>query len=482
MDMDFAVLLNTVKDNLGIEEEEINEEELRQEEIQEEYNDNLIKSYNSNLEKIKYPKNTINILNKDDLDKLNNSYKNLNFLKNEYDKQGRIIKIRELKVSVLNMFFKLSCNAIDLSLISKHVCSTCNVIGCNGKCIAINVPVVKKKRKKKDTIDKNTKKVDYYNCSIQIDGTDIRIPLKNLKQFDNQRSYYFNFKGYEKYLPYINKLKDKNEYVKIVKPRIIKIFQNGAITILGLRTTEQGFAMIKDIVDILNSIMKQEPNLTKEVSDSTSSSVSPSEYTSTSSLESTSISPSVSAPSPITLLYKNFVFKNRDIIYNTHLINATYYIDFAINRTVLHKLLVTKYGISGKQCDFIPNAYPAIPIKFYWNIDNKFNGKLGKCTCTKKCNGKGYGQGNGNCKSITITVFATGSISFMGARNEEQLTDCYHFINSILDMEYEQIYKKPSNIIVKTKSPKIKYPKRIKININQISNYNIHSKLHSICI
>lgn len=466
MDMDFAALLNTVKDNLGLEEEKIDEEELRQEEIQEEYNDNLIKSYNSNLEKITYSRKPINILNKDDLQKLNNSYKNVNFLKNEYDKQGRLIKIRELKVSVLNMFFKLSCNTIDFTLLSKHVCSTCNVIGCNGKCIAINVPVVKKKRKKNtDTIEnikKKTEKIDYYNCSIQIDGTDIRIPLKNLKQFDNQRSYYFNFKGYEKYLPYINKLKDKNEYVKIVQPRIIKIFQNGAITILGLRTLEQGFAMIKDIVAVLNTIMKQEPNLTKEVSDSTSS--------------------SISEPSPITLLYKKCAFKNGDIIYNTHLINATYYIDFAINRTVLHKLLVTKYGISGKQCDFIPNAYPAIPIKFYWNIDNKFNGKLGKCTCTKKCNGKGHGQGNGNCKSITITVFATGSISFMGARNKEQLTDCYHFINSILDMEYEQIYKKPSNIIVKTKSPKIKYPKRIKININQISNYNIHSKLNSICI
>ena len=50
--MDFAALLNTVKDTLGLKEEEIDEDELKQEEIKEQYNDNLTKSYNSNLEKI----------------------------------------------------------------------------------------------------------------------------------------------------------------------------------------------------------------------------------------------------------------------------------------------------------------------------------------------------------------------------------------------------------------------------------------------
>ena len=47
-------------------------------------------------------------------------------------------------------------------------------------------------------------------------------------------------------------------------------------------------------------------------------------------------------------------------------------------------------------------------------------------------------------------------------------------------MEYKNIYKGPSKDI-KTKLKK-KYPKRIKININQISNYNIHSTLNSITI
>ena len=48
-------------------------------------------------------------------------------------------------------------------------------------------------------------------------------------------------------------------------------------------------------------------------------------------------------------------------------------------------------------------------------------------------------------------------------------------------MEYDKIYKGPSKDI-KIKAKKKKYPKRIKININQISNYNIHNTLNSITI
>ena len=72
--MDFTALLNTVKDNLGLKEEEIDEDELKQEEIKEQYNDNLTKSYNSNLEKIKYSRKPINIINKSERQKRNLLY------------------------------------------------------------------------------------------------------------------------------------------------------------------------------------------------------------------------------------------------------------------------------------------------------------------------------------------------------------------------------------------------------------------------
>ena len=127
-------------------------------------------------------------------------------------------------------------------------------------------------------------------------------------------------------------------------------------------------------------------------------------------------------------------------------------------------------------------------------MDNKYNGKFGICNCTRCCNGKGNGKGNGQCRSITITVFESGSISFMGARHEEQLTDCYHFINSILNMEYTEIYKKPPTIIKPKrkkmlkikKTPKIKIKKapkqkklkkRIKIKKTTIKNIKVYHQL-----
>ena len=259
-------------------------------------------------------------------------------------------------------------------------------------------------------------------------------------------------------------MKNPKERDKILKPRIIKIFQNGALTVLGVKTLEHGLAIAQKVVDELNTIMIKEPKLTtKKESDKSE----------------TREKLSTENGGPVKF------FRNEgdnSISYDTHLINATYYVDFKINRAELHKILGNKYGITKNQCDYRPNAYPAVPIKFYWNEDNRFNGKFGKCTCTKTCNGKGVGKGNGQCKAITITVFESGSISFMGVKHKEQLTDCYHFINSILNMEYDTIFKEKCKI-VKPKLPKIpkkKYPKRIRSHVNQVSNFEIISKLISI--
>ena len=75
--MDFSQLLNTVKDNLGLHEEVIDEEELQREKEQEKYETNLTKTYNINLEKIKYSHQSINILNKQERDNMNKLYENI---------------------------------------------------------------------------------------------------------------------------------------------------------------------------------------------------------------------------------------------------------------------------------------------------------------------------------------------------------------------------------------------------------------------
>jgi hypothetical protein len=67
----------------------------------------------------------------------------------------------------------------------------------------------------------------------------------------------------------------------------------------------------------------------------------------------------------------------------------------------------------------------------------------------------------------------------MGVKHKEQLSDCYHFINSILNMEYDTVFKEKCAVI-KPKSPKNKYPKRIRIHVNQVSNFEIRDKLLAI--
>jgi hypothetical protein len=472
--MDFAQLLNTVKDNLGLHEEEIDEEELKREKIQETYETNLTTSYNINLEKIKYSKNPINILNKHERENMNKLYENVNPIQNIYNHKGEITHMKELNVSTITMFFPLDCDVVNLSMISKYVCSTCNIIGCNGQlCQPFSESDIKKKSKrgKKSTGNSNDTK---FMCSIQVPGASSRIPLKKLKQFDNQYSYYVHFENHSDVIPYFDKLKNDKEREKILKPRIIKIFKNGAITVLGVKTLEHGLAIAQKVVDSLNQIMIEEPKLTtKNKAIATTADANPAKE-SDETTETTEKTPKLGGP-------VKFFRNNTDgsISYDTHLINATYYIDFKINRAELHKSLVNKYGITKNQCDYRPNAYPAVPIKFYWNEDNRFNGKFGKCACTRTCDGKGVGKGNGHCKAITITVFESGSISFMGVKHKEQLSDCYHFINSILNMEYDNVFKEPCKVI-KPKSPKKKYPKRLKISTSQITNFCIHSKLIAV--
>lgn len=146
--MDFAALLNTVKDTLGLKEEEIDEDELKQEEIKEQYNDNLTKSYNSNLEKIKYSRKPINIINKSERQKRNLLYENVNPIQHVYDYNGNITQVRELNISTMTMFFPFNCDIINLPLLTKYICQTCNVIGCNGKCEIIDPTTIIKKKKK----------------------------------------------------------------------------------------------------------------------------------------------------------------------------------------------------------------------------------------------------------------------------------------------------------------------------------------------
>jgi TATA-box binding protein (TBP) (component of TFIID and TFIIIB) len=130
--------------------------------------------------------------------------------------------------------------------------------------------------------------------------------------------------------------------------------------------------------------------------------------------------------------------------FNIVLINSDYKANFRINQKKLHPLIVNKYKIFST---FEPTIYPGVKSMYYWNEDYHDNPIKGKCYCTKKCNGKGNGKGDGNCKKVTTAVFQSGSVLITGGRSMEQIKDGYDFINNILKTEFVNIRKKRAKFI-----------------------------------
>ena len=124
--------------------------------------------------------------------------------------------------------------------------------------------------------------------------------------------------------------------------------------------------------------------------------------------------------------------------YKIVLINSDFYAGFEIKRDKLHDLLVNNYNIFSS---YEPCIYPGVNSKYYWN--RKYTNKpyLGKCYCSKICNGKGDGDGNGNCKRITVSTFQSGSVIITGARSMDQINDAYTFINKVFEDNYNDLKK-----------------------------------------
>lgn len=130
--------------------------------------------------------------------------------------------------------------------------------------------------------------------------------------------------------------------------------------------------------------------------------------------------------------------------FNIVLINSDYKANFRINQKKLHPLIVEKYSIFST---FEPTIYPGVKSMYYWNKAYKDKPVIGKCYCTKKCNGKGSGDGDGDCKKVTTAVFQSGSVLITGGRSMEQIEAGYKFINNILKNEYSNIRKKKAKFL-----------------------------------
>lgn len=161
--------------------------------------------------------------------------------------------------------------------------------------------------------------------------------------------------------------------------------------------------------------------------------------------------------------------KIKDI--NIVLINSDYKANFKINQKKLHPIIVHKYKIFST---FEPTIYPGVKSMYYWNKDYRDNPIKGKCYCTKSCNGKGNGNGNGQCKKVTTAVFQSGSVLITGGRSLEQIQDGYNFINTILKNEFNSIRKITAKFVEENTIQKIvtkPVSKRVKLYKPSIINY-----------
>ena len=158
----------------------------------------------------------------------------------------------------------------------------------------------------------------------------------------------------------------------------------------------------------------------------------------------------------------------------TVLINSDFYTNFNIKRNILYSILKEKYQIVSR---YEPGIYPGVNNKFFWNEDYKKKKYLGKCHCSKLCDGKGSGRGDGQCKKITIAVFQSGAIIITGARKIEHIVDTREFIINVLKENYDLLKKIDIPFLdleIKEKKNTKKYIKNsdIKyISIKKLNNY-----------
>lgn len=171
----------------------------------------------------------------------------------------------------------------------------------------------------------------------------------------------------------------------------IKLFNNGAISMTGVKSETNGRRAVNILISNLKTIEGLLPEDTK-------------------------------------MEYFNIVW-----------INSDYKSSFEIKRPVLHQLLVNEYNIFSK---FEPCIYPGVLSSFFWNEDykNKEDKVLGKCYCQNLCTGKGDGKGDGQCKKITISVFQSGSV-IIGAKTYVQIFDAYKFISGVFNDHEEELKK-----------------------------------------
>lgn len=172
----------------------------------------------------------------------------------------------------------------------------------------------------------------------------------------------------------------------------IKIFNTGRMTITGVRSEEEGLAVLETVRQEIRRIW---PDL------------------------------ELGAPS-----------------FNICMINSDFKVNYEIKRRDLHKLLISdEYN---NRSFFEPGLYQGVKVQYFYNKNNARAD--GICCCKTQCEGRAAGEGR--CKKVTICVFESGAVLITGANAFNQIDEAYAYITKIF-AEREDDLRKP--VIERTK-------------------------------
>jgi len=189
---------------------------------------------------------------------------------------------------------------------------------------------------------------------------------KGGRTFDNQVTVVYRFQ--EAYMP------------------SVKLFQNGSVQMTGVRTLEDGRAIVAQLAAEVRRIAREDA--AGVVAD------------------------------PAAVGSGDFTVR---------MMNCDFVVPFLVRRKDLHNMLIAPpYGLLSS---FQPGTYPGVKVQYFYRASEGGGKHAGRCRCPVQCAGSGAG---GECKKVTLAIFESGKILITGATAYAQLDEAHAFIRTLL--------------------------------------------------
>lgn len=145
-------------------------------------------------------------------------------------------------------------------------------------------------------------------------------------------------------------------------------------------------------------------------------------------------------PSKLKAEMNTFEYKEKYMTYLEQLLGHRFKsIDYEYNRDTL----CLRFYINSDECSDWENKLVNVIENGTLELHLEYKYK-GSCYCDGFCDGKGLGDGEQECKKVTISAFQSGSVIITGANTSQQITDSYNFINTIINDNIDTIKKDKS--------------------------------------